>query len=85
MNFKRDVILYAIEDVLTSATLYSYYHFTTKMLTFIFQRIRVKRWNKQPTTDLCDRMVILSTIFDHNNDLFQNIELKKIFTKVLKN
>ena len=41
--------------------------------------------NKQPTTDLCDRMVILSTSFGHNNDLFQDTELKKIFTEVLKN
>ena len=35
----------------------------------------VKRRNKQPTTDLCDRMVILLTSFGHNNDLFQDIML----------
>ena len=49
------------------------------------QRIGVERQNKQPTTDLYDRMVILSTSFGHNNDLFQDTELKRIFTEVLKN
>ena len=39
---------------------------------------RGNKWNKQPATDLCDRMVILSTSFGHNNDLFQDTELKKI-------
>ena len=29
--------------------------------------------------------LVLSTSFGHNNDLFQDTELKKIFTEVLKN
>ena len=51
----------------------------------LFQRIGVIKRNEQPTTDLCDRMVILSTSFGHNNDLFQDTELKKISTEVMKN
>ena len=47
-------------------------------LVHLKHRIGVIKRNKQPTTDLCDRMVILSTSFGHNNDLFQDHHLKHI-------
>ena len=83
----------------THDELYKFYNQVNKKEAFFFltvqknkllsinknQRIGVIKRNKQPTTDLCDRMVILSTSFGHNNDLFQDTELKKIFTEILKN
>ena len=44
--------------------------FLKEQYIYIYERIGVKRRNKQPTTDLCDRVVILSTSFGYNNDLF---------------
>ena len=44
----------------------------------------MRKRNKQPTADLYDRMVLLSTSFGHNNDLFQDTEFMKIIPKVLK-
>ena len=38
---------------------------------------KVRRWNKKPTTDLYDRMVILSTSLGYNNDLFKDQEKDK--------
>ena len=44
---------------------------TLRLSTFeINQMIGIGRWNKQPTMDLFDRMVILSTCFSNNNVLF---------------
>ena len=43
---------------------------TLRLSTFeINQMMWVGRWNKQPTMDLYDRMVILSTCFSNNNVL----------------
>ena len=55
------------------------------IILLLFQKMGVRRRNKQPTMDVCDRMILLSTGLGHSMTFFKTLNRLKKLTEVMKN